>query len=52
MGKKAKGTDKVQEWGLGIESEAGILLTEQREATNRWKDYIRCFLESEVRVQT
>ena len=47
--RKVKGKEEVQKWGLGIESEDGTLLTEQREVRNRWKDYLKALLEGEVR---
>ena len=36
--------EQVQEWGLGIESEDGILPTEKGEVNNRWNDYLRGFV--------
>ena len=39
----------MQKCGLGIESEDGTLLTEQREVRNRWKDYFMGLVEGEVR---
>ena len=47
--KKVKVKKAMHKWNLGIESEDGTLLTEQREVRNRWKDYFRGLLDREVR---
>ena len=46
--KKVKGKEEVQKCGLGVKSENGTLLTEQREVRNRWKEYFRGLLDGEV----